>query len=85
MITFEKLQIKPFKNQKITGLVPEVSQLAETVPELKKWTELVPGGVFLKEKSFLVIGKSKCVKNGPWVESLVKLQVWSFNFGNWQL
>ena len=32
MITFENLQVKPFKNQKITGLVPGVWELSVLVP-----------------------------------------------------
>ena len=47
-------------------------------------TDLVPGGIFLKEKSILVFGNSKVGKNGPWVAKLVKLHVWSLGFESWQ-
>ena len=43
-------------------------------------TDLVPGGIFLKEKSFLDLGKSKVIKIGPWVKVLWKLHVWSLDF-----
>ena len=44
--------------------------------------DLVPGGIFLEEKSFLDLGNSKVITNEPWVASLVKLHVWSLEFGS---
>ena len=39
-------------------------------------TDLVPGGIILKEKIIFILGKSKVVKIGPWCE------VWeNYKFG----
>jgi hypothetical protein len=43
--------------------------------EFQILADLVPGGIFLEEKSFLDLGKSKVIKMGPWVKVLKSLHV----------
>ena len=52
------------------------------VPELHNLAELVPGGIFLNEKSILVLVILIFGRNVPWVASLVKLHVWSLEFAS---
>ena len=76
------IKISPWviKFEKITLLPLKIQNWQNRSLDFQKMAELVPGGIYLKEKSFLDLRKSKVIKTGPWMKDLRNLQNWSLKF-----